>query len=233
MNHDLLVERLFDCLVNGDRPQARALLTQAEKDLGSASEMLSCIAWPAHELVDKLFRADQLTVIGYQMATRLLRALIDQAAARLPHQPRNNRRVFAVCGSCQGEEMCCQMAVDALEAAGFTVRFAGGGIPHDEVLATVHETQPDILLLFGSSASDLPGIRIIVDSMREIKGSPNTRIVVGGGVFNRAEGLDDELNVDMSATSPQELVEKLIANPSAREQRRVEPKVTVRRRRAA
>ncbi|MFN9971573.1 MAG: B12-binding domain-containing protein, partial [Phycisphaerae bacterium] len=99
-----------------------------------------------------------------------------------------------------------------LEAAGFQVTFGGGGIPADEVLAHVQENQPSYLVMFCSAASDLPGVRSLVDQLKEINACQKTQIAVGGGVFNRAEGLADEIGARMHAGSPLELVSLLI-NP--------------------
>jgi hypothetical protein len=45
------------------------------------------------------------------------------------------------------------------------------------------------------------------------------QIVVGGGVFNRAPGLAEEIGADVSANSPRELLEKLVSESAARNER--------------
>jgi methanogenic corrinoid protein MtbC1 len=103
------------------------------------------------------------------------------------------------------------MAVDLLESAGFAVTFAGGALPADEILSQVHSARPDILLMFASGPSDLPGIRAIIDQLREIGACPNMKVAVGGGVFNRADGLANEIGAHVFASTPLEMVEELIA----------------------
>ena len=166
-------------------------------------------------------------------AARLLRSLVDQAAAGLTMQARNGRTIFACCGPKEGEELAGQMAADLMEAGGYDVTFAGGGLPADEILAQVHERRPDFLVLFSNAATDLPGIRQIIDSLREVGGAPNTKVVVGGGVFNRAEGLADELCIDLNVTSPLELVELLCSDQAAKLFQPVKQKKTSRKAAAA
>ena len=108
------------------------------------------------------------------------------------------------------------MAVDLLECSGFEVSFAGGGIPNDEIVSHVHEAQPDVLLVFSSAPSDLPDVRELLDTLREINACPNLQVAVGGGVFNRAEGLAEEIGADLWARSPMELADLLIAQPTRR-----------------
>jgi methylmalonyl-CoA mutase cobalamin-binding subunit len=153
-----------------------------------------------------------MTTLSYQLSTRLLRQLVDQVAARLTLKAPTRGTVFACCGPSQGEELAAQVAVDLLEAEGYSVTFTGGGIPSDEIVAQVRERRPNFLLLFASAAADLPGIRTIVDALRENNSTPHTRIVVGGGVFARAEGLADEIGLDLCARNPAEVVE-LMTSP--------------------
>lgn len=216
MDQDLLVERFFETLITGDRPAARQVVAECESKHGMGPErLLTDLYWPTYGLVERLFREDQLTRISHQLATRLLRVLADRTAALLSYAPRNNRTVFACCGPTDADELGAQMAVDLLEASGFTVVFAGGNIPADEILAQVHETRPDQLLMFASGPSDLPGIREIVDTLREIGAVPNLKVAVGGGVFNRCEGLAEEIGIHLHAETPFEIVSMLKNPPTA------------------
>lgn len=208
MSQELLVERLFETLINGDRIAARTIVQSTLKKSGPV-KTISGLFWPAYELIEKLHRSDQMTSLSYHFSTRLLRQLIDQAAATLERPAQTRYRVFACCGISESEELGAQMAVDLLETAGYQVTFAGGGVPADEVLAQTQETKPDILLMFASAASDLPGIRGIIDQIREIGACNDTRICVGAGVFNRAEGLAEEIGADLFAPHPLDLIETL------------------------
>lgn len=211
MNTDVVVERLFEALIAGDRLRARSVVCECVENGMTPQGVIVEVLWAEHELIEKLHRSDQLSQVSYHLSTRLLRALVDQVGARLPIDNASGKRVFCVCGKAEGEELAAQMAVDLLESRGHRVAFAGGGVPSDEIMAQVHESRPDILLMFASAASDLPEVRSIIDRIREIGACPEMQIIVGGGVFNRAEGLADEMGIELSATDPLDLVE-LIAS---------------------
>ena len=110
------------------------------------------------------------------------------------------------------------MAVDLLEANGFALSFTGGGIPSDELHEHIQSSKPDVLLLFASAPGDLPEIRGLIDTLNEIGAVRSMQIVVGGGVFNRAEGLAQEIGADLWATSPMQLVEEMTRQPERRAQ---------------
>lgn len=213
---DTDIERFFEILTSGDRIAARTFVNRFHENGCPPEDVVLELFWPTLEMVQRFYRSDQLTTLAHHYAVRLLRVLVDQTAARYRMEPKLGRRVLAFCGNHEPEELSAQMAVDLLEMSGFDVRFAGGGVAGDEILAQVHENKPDILLMFASSPEDLPEIRRIIDTIREIGASAQTQIAVGGGVFNRAEGLAEEIGADTWATDILELVHTLVEEPARR-----------------
>jgi len=216
VSQDILQERLFETLVSGDRQASREIVEETIRQGAPAETLVTDLFWPVYEKIQRLFRDDQMTTLSHHMATRLLRVLVDQASQRFSRQLDRGRSIFAVCGPTDADELAAQMAVDLLEGDGYTISFAGGGIAIDEILAQVQEQRPDVLLLFASAPSDLPEIRRLIDTMQEIGACSGIQVVVGGGVFNRAEGLAEEIGADLWATSPPELLQAMNENPDRR-----------------
>ncbi len=214
--NELTRETFFNILVAGDRPAARSLVSRLLDEGVSPAELIEDLYWPMHEHLNKLRKCDQISTLAEHTASRLLRILVDQNAARLTMNATRGRSVYAFCGPSEIEEMGAQMAVDMLEAHGFSVRFGGGGIANDEVLSLVQTQKPDVLLLFSSAPADLPNIRELIDKLQEIGACPDIQIAVGGGVFNRATGLAEEIGADLWAYSPMEVVEALVEEPARR-----------------
>jgi methanogenic corrinoid protein MtbC1 len=160
-------------------------------------------------MVSALFRADQLTTLAHHYATRQLRTLIDQAQPRYERKPCRGRKILMFCGRGDTDELAGQLVADLAESDGYEVYFGGGGIANDEILSEVGEQRPDTLLMFSSSPPDAPNIRMLIDTIRGVGACPNMQIVVGGGVFNRAEGLAAEIGADLWARTPGELLERL------------------------
>ncbi len=216
MNREGLIERFFELLIAGDRAGSRDFIRTLISAGTTVESLITDLFWPTHELLERLYKADQLSCLSHHLSTRLLRVLIDQTAVGLRRQPSQDRTILAFCGTSEGEELGAQMATDLIEAAGFTISFAGGGVPNDEILARVQEHKPNVLLMFCSAAADLPSIRQLVDTLHEIGACPHLQIAVGGGVFNRAEGLAEEIGADVWAKSPLEMVEVLIEHADER-----------------
>ncbi len=209
-------ERFFESLINGDRPRARQLVEQAMESGWNAQDLITELFWPTYENLGRMHRADQLTTLAHHMATRLLRMLVDQNATRLASYPRNGRTVLCCCGASDADELGAQMAVDLLESHGFSVSFAGGGVANDEILARVQENRPSVLLMFASAPSDLPNIRALIDTIREIGACNDLQFAVGAGVFNRAEGLAEEIGADVWGSDPLDMADRLLGEPARR-----------------
>ncbi len=207
-----IIETMLPALLAGDRSAVRTLVSRALGSGISAEDFTEQVAWPIHEALHKLHRADQIERISFNYATRLLRTVVDQLQLAYTRAQPNGRTVNLFCGSGENEDLGGQMAADLLEAAGFTVQFAGGGVAHDEILQETGQRRPDFLVLFASSASDAPGIRAIIDQVREVGATPDMEIVVGGGVFNRADGLAEAIGASRFARTPLSLVDALQAS---------------------
>ena len=215
-SQDILIERLFEALIAGDRQIARAIIDETKREETPAELLITDLFWPVYNQIEKLFRDDQLSTLAHHYATRLLRVLVDQTATRLTQKPARGKSVIAFCGPHDPDELGAQMAVDLLEADGYEVRFAAGGIAEDEILGHIQSEQPDVMLMFASAPQDLPGARWLIDKLNEIGACRKTQVVVGGGVFNRAEGLAEELGADLWAETPAEVLQVMEEEPERR-----------------
>ena len=209
MSQQILVERFFETLVIGDRAAAREVIDECLAADVPAEAVIEKLFYPALEMAENLYRNDQLSKLSHHYATRLLRMLTDQMQMRLEAADRKGERVLLLCGPNEPDELAGQMAADLLEAAGYDVYFAGGGVANDEIISQIGELNPAVTAMFGSTPRDLPYIRRLIDELHDLGVCPQMQIVVGGGVFNRAEGLAAEIGADLWAKTPSELVEAM------------------------
>ena len=216
MHTQAMVERLFPMLITGDRNGARCTISEWMKEELEPETLTQEVYWPLLDMVNDLFRRDQLTTLAHHYATRLLRSLVDQAQACYTQQDRSGRSMMLFCGDTEADDLAAQMVADLAEAGGYTVSFGGGGIAYDELLAAVQEQRPDVLLMFSSAAADAPNIRRLIDTIREVGACPNTQIAVGGGVFNRAEGLAEEIGADIWSDTPAGMITCMNTQPERR-----------------
>jgi methanogenic corrinoid protein MtbC1 len=211
-----LQERFFNALISGDRGEARDVVDELIDSGCSAEEIVSRLFWPMAEQIDGMHRADQLSKACYHYGTRLLRMLIDQMQLRLTPQDARAETVLVMSGEGELEELAGQMTADLLEAAGFDVRYLGGGVANDEIVDQLGNLGVDRLVVFGAVAATVPQTRLLIDRLHDTGVCPRLQIIVGGGVFNRAEGLAEEIGADLWAEEPEHIVEALVEESSRR-----------------
>lgn len=216
MNTELFCDRLFNDLITGNRDAARMTVREAITSGADAETLAHDLFWPVLETIGQVFRADQMTTLAHHYAMRLLRSLVDQAQAGYRQAERRDRKILMFCGESEADELAGQLVADLVEADGYETFFGGGGVATDEILEAVGAHRPDVLLLFSSGPRDAPEIRRLIDTVREIAACPDLQIVVGGGVFNRAEGLAEEIGADLWARDPRDLLACMDEEPERR-----------------
>ncbi len=209
-----LSQSYLESLLAGDRIIARKLVENSLSNGSTPFQMLTSLVWPTMELMQTLYREDRITIAMLNMATRLNRSLTDQLTAQLPKKEPNGKNVLIFCGNAEPEELGGQICADMFEADGYSVRFAGGGVPDDEVLKLIGDTRPELLLMFGTLPTGVPAVRKLIDYLREVNSCPDMQIMCCGGIYKRAEGLAEEIGADLYAPDAATAVEVANENPS-------------------
>ena len=195
----ILTQSYLETLLNGDRTSCRTLLDDALGHGAAAYDLLTTLVWPTMEMLQQLYRDDRISISSLNLATRLNRQMTDQLCSKLSRKPENGKTALIFCGDDEPEELGGQICADLFEADGWTVRFAGGGVPEDEVLKLIGEVRPDLLVMFGTLPSGVPSVRKLIDYLREVNSCPDMQVMCCGGIYKRAEGLAEEIGADLYA----------------------------------
>lgn len=194
-----LFKHYLEHLFSGKRCEARELVFGAMDRGVVANKLLQHLVWPAMEQIERLYHEDHITRIVEHMATRINRMIADQLHAFLARGPKVGDRMVVMCGEGEQAELGAQIMADLFEARGWTVYLLGSGIPNDEALQFVGKVKADILAIYGMHATGAPMVRNLVSLIREVGVCDDMQVLVVGGVFNRADGLADEVRSDLNA----------------------------------
>ncbi len=188
--------RYLEALLRGDRKGCRCIIEETMQSGIPANSVYLHLIWPVMMEVERLVRADKITTIQEHLATRINRTIVDQLQNKLPRRPARGKKAVVCCAREELQELGAQMIADLFESDGWLVQFLGGGLTNDDIFAHVNEWAPDVLLVYGTAAKQAPEVRQLIDRIRGVNAWPNLRIIVSGGVFNRAEGLWEEIGAD-------------------------------------
>lgn len=199
--------RYLEPLLRGDRKACRTVIEESLQSGVPANSVYVNIVWPVMEEIENLLRQDRITPIQEHLATRVNRTIVDQLQNKLPRRPGKNKKVVVCCAPDELQELGAQMITDLFESDGWDVRFLGGGLTNDDILSFINEYAPAILLIYGTSPRQAPDVRRLIDTIKSVNAWPDMRIMVSGGLFNRAEGLWQEMEADLYAAGPLEALQ--------------------------
>lgn len=196
-----ILERYLDSLLQGDRNRCRSVIEETLQSGTPANSVYVDVIWPIMTEIEHLIRTDKITPIQEHLGTRINRTIVDQLQNKLPRRGCKNKKIVVCCAPNELQELGAQMMADLFESDGWQVRFLGGGLTNDDILSFVNEYAPDILLIYGTRPKQAPDIRRLIDTIKDVNAWPNMRIMLSGGVFNRAEGLWEEIGAHLFAAT--------------------------------
>ena len=200
IDQDILA-RYLEPLLRGDRRGCRSVIEEAMQHGIPANSIYLHLVWPIMVEIDKLRRKEKITAIQEHLATRVNRTIVDQLQNKLPRRPERNKKIAICCAPEEIQELGAQMMTDLFESDGWEVRFLGGGLTNEDVLSFINEYAPDVLLVYGTSPRQAPEVRRLIDTVKSVNAWPDMKIMVSGGLFNRAEGLWEEMEADLYASN--------------------------------
>lgn len=212
MVDELILEKYLRALLSGDRVSCRLVIEETLKNGIPAHHVYIDIIWPIMVEIDRLYREGSIDTAQEAFASRINRTIVNQLQNKLPRKHEKFKKIVICTALNEQAELGGQMITDLFESDGWETRFLGGTVCNDDILSFIHTYHPDILLLYGMNGSDAPGIRQLIDTIREINAWPEMRIMLSGGVFNRAEGLWEEIGADLYAENASQAVEVADAN---------------------
>lgn len=201
-----LLTRYMQPLLAGRRAECFGLMRDAVAQGLPAQAAICDVVWPAMAQVERLYRDHRISTLIENMASRINRTVADQLQAYLPHVAPRGQHILITCAPVEAEELGAQMVADLFQADGWEVLFVGGGVPHDELLEQVGQWRPHVLLIFGTQPQGVPDVRKLVTWIREVDVCPSMNIIVSGGVYNRADGLWQEVGADVFAETARDVL---------------------------
>ncbi|MFB8246940.1 B12-binding domain-containing protein [Streptomyces sp. NPDC001046] len=191
-----LQKRLWRAVAEGDEYGAVDVLSGALADgLDEESLLLDVIA-PVQERVGAEWAADRITVAQEHAAT----AINERAVAALAHRgrdavrrPAHRGRVTVACIDGEWHAFPARLVAETLRLRGWQVDYLGAQTPTPHLIAHLHRTNPDAVLLSSSIPTHLPAAHGAITACQAV-GVP---VMAGGlafgpkGRYARALGADE------------------------------------------
>ncbi len=194
-----LLERYLAAQLAGDRRRAVRVLVEEGLGQGLPEMEVRNVIREAQIRVGELWEAGRITVAEEHMATAVSQlALSYLYSLSSPHSARG-LRVLVACVTGDLHDFASRLASDALDLAGFEVKFLGAGVDIAALLAATERFDPKLVALTITMRDFEPGLLETVAAIREA--APELPIFVGGRV-----GLEVTAAVDFQGSTAEDLL---------------------------
>ncbi|MFF5028739.1 cobalamin B12-binding domain-containing protein [Streptomyces collinus] len=178
-----LAERLWLAVADGDEHAAADLVHQAFADGTDEETLLLGVVAPVQERIGAEWAADRITVAQEHAAT----AINERVTASLAHarqrdgrnRPPHRGRVTVSCVDGEWHAFPARLVSEVLSLRGWQVDFLGAQTPTPHLVAHLHHTNPEAVLLSGSLPTHLPKAHAAITACQAV-GVP---VLTGGRAF--------------------------------------------------
>ncbi|MFI9810396.1 B12-binding domain-containing protein [Streptomyces sp. NPDC052301] len=179
---DALPDRLWQAVADGDEYAAAGILHKALAEGVHEEALLLDVIAPVQERVGIEWAADRITVAQEHAAT----AINERIIASLAHSGQagerrrtDQGRVTVSCIDGEWHALPARLVAEVLRLRGWQVDYLGAQVPTPHLIAHLHRTDPDAILLSGSIPTHLPTAHAAITACRAI----SVPVLAGGRAF--------------------------------------------------
>ncbi|TXJ75042.1 cobalamin-binding protein [Streptomyces lavendulae] len=176
-----LVRRLWRAAIDADEYTAAGIVHTALAEGVDEETLLLEVIAPVQEMVGVEWAADRISVAQEHAATAVNERIVASLAHRQGGGPRptHRGRVTVSCVDGDWHAFPARLLAEVLSLRGWRVDYLGAQTPTPHMVAHLHLTNPDAVLLSGSIPTHLPAAHAAITACRAI-GVP---VLVGGRAF--------------------------------------------------
>lgn len=177
-NLDDLRDEYLQNQLAGDRRAALSFIDATLRSGVTVADVRSHIVQAAQREIGRLWQEDRISIAQEHMATAISQLVTAHLFQHAKFSERVGRKVLVACVPGELHEFPARLLADALDMAGFDVRFLGADVPADDLLEEIAREKPDLLAL---SVTMIFNLRTLGEVLKEVRASHATlRIAVGG-----------------------------------------------------
>jgi MerR family transcriptional regulator, light-induced transcriptional regulator len=194
--------------LRGDRRVALQFIETALSEGASVNDVRCRIVQAAQRELGRLWLEDQITIAQEHMATAISQLALAHLFQRDEFRDRLHRKILIACVPGEHHEFPARLLADALEVAGYDVRFLGADVPLDSLQHSIETERPDVVALSMTMLFHLPALRETVTAVRAMK-KRGMLIAIGGSLFESSPTLSADIGADLVATDADGFIAQL------------------------
>lgn len=157
--------------------------------------LLQGLIYPVMKHVGALWESDTITVADEHEVTAIMNRVLAALYFDEPFPTTTRGRAVVAASANEFHEMGAWTVATCLELDGWDVDYLGANVPGNELLARAREVKPRLIALSVAMPFNLGTARDTIAALREQL--PETRVIIGGQVFQLLPRLADGMGADM------------------------------------
>ena len=126
----------------------------------------------------RLWQKNDINVVDVHVATDICRYIMMRLADALPVSSTLNYKALITCVPGEEHEMGAEILENYLEIKGWEVVSMGHIAPEEDILESIQQSQPDVILVSVILIAHLPAAKSLLQQIRHL--APGCKIVAGG-----------------------------------------------------
>ena len=203
---DLRARYLVAQLAGDQREALRIVIADGLERGASVRELSAEVIGEAQREIGVRWQRNELSIADEHMATAISHLGPAGLYAHADAPRRIGTKILVACVEGELHELPARLVADALDLAGFSVRYLGANVPTDSLLEMIATYRPDLVALSTTMSFHITALRSVVKRIREVAGE-RIPLAIGGAACAWSPGLGAELGVDITAPDARGLVE--------------------------
>lgn len=182
--------------LGGDRREAiRVLVDEGLKKGVLINQLQLKVVQEAQREIGRLWQENRISIAQEHMATAISHMALAHLYQLATPSAGNGKKVVVACVEGEAHDFSARLVTDALDLAGFEVRFLGANVPTASLLSVLSREKPDLVALSVTMVFNIPSLRIAVAGIRA-QTNHVLPITVGGHAFINAQSLSSDVGAD-------------------------------------
>lgn len=192
--------------LGGNRREAVRLIVEDGLQRGLTCLDIHKVIQQAQSEIGRLWQEDRITIAQEHMATAISQLVLSHVYQFADTPRSNGKKVLMACVEGELHDFPARLVADALDLAGFELRYLGASVPHQSLVEMLDAQRPDLLVLSVTMTFNVPSLR---EAVRRVRARhPDVPIAVGGAAFSWHPGLASEVGANLEGCDADELVVK-------------------------
>lgn len=190
----------------GDRREAlRLVLAEGIEKGATVLEVQLQVIQEAQREIGRLWQENTISIAQEHMATAISNMALSHIYDFASRAPANGKKIVVACVEGELHDFPARLVSDALDLAGFEVRYLGASVPTDSLLTFLEQEKPDLLALSATMTFNVPSLRATAQRVRAETGG-KLPIAIGGGACQWMKGIAEDLGADATGCDASEMV---------------------------